>query len=64
MKCPKCGADSSVLRTTGAVRRRECFQGHRFNSQELSFEELGLARKAAIRLVRLRQLINEDMEAA
>lgn len=34
MKCPTCGTWSSVLSTRGAVRRRECGNGHRFNTVE------------------------------
>lgn len=35
MKCPVCGAWSSVLATRGAHRRRECANGHRFTSIEV-----------------------------
>jgi hypothetical protein len=34
MKCPKCGVWSSVLATRGAARRRQCGNGHRFNTTE------------------------------
>ncbi len=35
MKCPHCNADSRVLYTKGEVRRRECFNEHRFNTLEV-----------------------------
>lgn len=34
MKCPVCGVWSSVLQTRSSVRRRECANGHRFNTVE------------------------------
>lgn len=34
MKCPLCGAWSSVLQTNGVRRRRECANNHRFNTIE------------------------------
>lgn len=35
MKCPTCNADSRVLSTRGEMRRRECFNGHRFSTIEI-----------------------------
>lgn len=35
MKCPHCNADTRVLHTQGEVRRRECFNEHRFNTLEV-----------------------------
>lgn len=35
MKCPKCNADSRVLATRGLRRRRECFNEHRFTTEEV-----------------------------
>lgn len=35
MKCPTCGAWSSVLETRGVTRRRECANGHRFSTIEV-----------------------------
>lgn len=35
MKCPTCGAWSSVLATRGTTRRRECANGHRFSTLEV-----------------------------
>lgn len=35
MKCPTCGAWSSVLATREISRRRECANGHRFSSVEV-----------------------------
>lgn len=38
MKCPLCKAPSSVLETRkgGTQRRRECFNGHRFTTMEIT----------------------------
>lgn len=38
MKCPTCDADTSVLSTRGEVRRRECFNGHRFSTLEIPYD--------------------------
>ena len=35
MKCPVCDAPSLVKETRGSHRRRECFNGHRFSTQEI-----------------------------
>jgi hypothetical protein len=32
--CPECKAWTRVLRTTGAMRQRECANGHRFTTTE------------------------------
>lgn len=50
MKCAKCGADSSVLETRlfeygTTMRRRECFNGHRFQSIEIYRECYGSTRE-------------------
>lgn len=35
MKCPECGVWTRVLETRqGVLRRRECANGHRFNTEE------------------------------
>lgn len=34
MNCPKCGELTQVLDSRGAVRRRECVNGHRFRTVE------------------------------
>jgi len=38
MKCPTCDADTSVKATRGEVRRRECFNGHRFSTLEIPYD--------------------------
>lgn len=35
MKCPECGAESSVLETRGTRRRRRCRNGHRWSTDEV-----------------------------
>lgn len=35
MKCPECGAESSVLETRGTRRRRQCRNGHRWSTDEV-----------------------------
>lgn len=52
MKCPRCGADSSVKETRAwefgtAVRRRECFNNHRFTTVEIYRGVYGSARQRA-----------------
>lgn len=52
MKCPKCGADSSVLESRvfeyeTLRRRRECRSGHRFTTVEIYREIYGSARQRA-----------------
>ena len=34
MMCPFCGADTRVIDTRGTRRRRECFDMHRFSTEE------------------------------
>jgi len=34
MKCPECGAWTEVVSKRSAWRRRECANGHRFNTVE------------------------------
>lgn len=38
MKCPSCGSWSTVLRTDGHRRRRECANHHRFTTQEVDMD--------------------------
>lgn len=50
MKCARCGADSNVLDTRlfeygTTVRRRQCFNGHRFQSIEIYRECYGSTRE-------------------
>lgn len=39
MSCPVCEAWTQVLRTDGLQRRRECANGHRFNTVEVVVPE-------------------------
>jgi len=39
MKCPVCGVDTRTLTTKEDRRRRECFNGHRFNTVEVPVED-------------------------
>lgn len=39
-RCPECGAHTSVLSTRGTRRRRECFEGHRFSTEEAVVESV------------------------
>ena len=62
MKCPRCQAETRVLETREPKRRRECTDpacGHRFSTVEVSTAELGQMRAYAMRLIRVRNLINE-----
>lgn len=50
MKCARCGADSDVLETRlfeygTTMRRRQCFNGHRFQSIEIYRECYGSTRE-------------------
>lgn len=47
MKCPHCNADTRVLQTTNEVRRRECFNMHRFNTLEVMHDPRADRREAA-----------------
>lgn len=52
MKCPRCGADSTVKETRSwenetMYRRRECFNGHRFTTVEIYREVYGSAKQRA-----------------
>lgn len=49
MKCPICNADSRVLDTRGVRRRRECFNEHRFTTEEVVVTGLRESEDAAIR---------------
>ena len=35
MMCPVCGAQTIVVDTRGTRRRRECFNEHRFSTEEV-----------------------------
>jgi transcriptional regulator NrdR family protein len=39
MKCPECGAWSTVKETRGNRRRRECANEHRFTTEEVVIPE-------------------------
>lgn len=43
MKCPTCKAWTKVLRTKGALRRRECANLHRFTTHEVFVGHGGLS---------------------
>lgn len=54
MKCPTCGAWTSVLLTRDARRRRECANGHRFYTEEVAIPDPprgGARRTIAVRAV-------------
>lgn len=62
MKCPHCQSDSRVLATREPERRRVCRNTacrHRWTTVEVSQDELQQMRADTIRLVRVRNLINE-----
>lgn len=46
MKCPRCDAPTEVLDTRGTIRRRECFNGHVFRTQETWVQNLPPKKKA------------------
>lgn len=46
MKCPRCNAPTDVLDTRGPIRRRECFNGHVFRTQETWVQNLPPRKKA------------------
>jgi hypothetical protein len=74
MKCAKCGADSSVLETRTweygtTMRRRECFNGHRFNSIEIYRECYGSTRERCktyfkVTMVRYKALWDRNLNIA
>lgn len=39
MRCPECGAHTDVLETRDTRRRRQCFNGHRFTTEETAVPE-------------------------
>ena len=39
MKCPQCEVWTTVIRTVGALRRRECGNGHRFSTREVVVQD-------------------------
>lgn len=45
MKCPRCQAPTEVLDTRGTIRRRECFNGHVFRTEETWTQNLPPRRK-------------------
>ena len=62
MKRPRCQAESRVLATREPKRRRVCSNdacGHRWSTVEVSLTELQQMRADTIRLVRVRNMINE-----
>ena len=62
MKCRRCQSESRVLATREPKRRRVCVNdacGHRWSTVEISVTELGQMRADTLRLVRVRNLINE-----
>ena len=60
MKCPRCQSDSRVIATREPKRRRQCTAcGHRWSTVELSAAEVGKMRAEAVRLARVRALVNE-----
>lgn len=66
MKCPRCGADTRVLSTRvlstrGEVRRRECFNLHRFTTEEVQTDELPALRAELETLKNLLQKLQETV---
>lgn len=62
MKCPRCQSESRVLETREPKRRRICGNescGHRWSTVEVSLSELQQMRADSIRLIRVRNMINE-----
>ena len=62
MKCPRCQSESRVLATREPKRRRVCVNdacGYRWSTVEISLAELQQMRADSIRLVRVRNMINE-----
>lgn len=48
MKCPRCDAPTEVLETrNGTIRRRECFNGHVFRTEETWKQNLPPRKKSA-----------------
>ena len=58
MKCPTCGAWSMTKDTRGTRRRRECANGHRFSTEEITVEGVR-DRAAARRLGNARAVLRE-----
>ena len=60
MKCPRCQSASEVLETRDAKRRRKCTAcDHRWTTFEVTAQQLHQMQADTIRLVRVRNLINE-----
>ena len=62
MKCPRCKSESEVLETRDGKRRRACLNRtcrHRWSTVEVSLSELQQMRADTIRLIRVRNMINE-----
>lgn len=62
MKCPRCQSASEVIETRATKRRRACLSttcGHRWSTTEISTTELGQMRADTLRLIRVRNMINE-----
>ena len=64
MKCPECGANTSVLSTRkGVFRRRRCLgpKKHSFSTTELTGAEMNRLRSRAFRFDRVRALLLEEL---
>jgi transcriptional regulator NrdR family protein len=62
MKCPRCKSESEVLETRDGKRRRACLNSacrHRWSTVEVSLQELQQMRADSIRLILVRNMINE-----
>ena len=62
MKCPRCQHPSRVVESREPKRRRHCLSsacGHRWTTVEISTTELSQMRADSIRLIRVRNSINE-----
>lgn len=55
MKCPQCNAQSQVLETRNLTwRRRKCFNGHQFNTEEVPIKTMATQTTPNINLVLFR----------
>ena len=63
MKCPICGAETSVLATRDTNRRRVCFNEHRFSTVEVHKPDLDQLRADVMRLARLLQQVDQAVKA-
>lgn len=68
MKCPVCASDTSVMETRdkdGNISRRRVCKGpkpHRFNTHEVTEDELLSLRRLVFRYQRIRVFMREDLE--